>query len=309
MRAAMLAGAGLGASVYLLIRVLLPPRPSLLVTIGRYDAERLSVTRAARAAAVRLEVGPSGRLDVVTAHLGRRLLRELNVRGVTLTRITADLAVLDRTPEGFIATSALLAVAGLALAPAVAMLLWAAGIAVPVAVPAVVGVALSAGCALLAAAAVRAEAGLRRREFRRAVGAFLDLVAMSLAGGRGVPEALVGSASIGHGWAFARLRTAIVQARVTGRTPWAALGDLGEEMRVDELRDLSGSLALVGEEGARVRESLTVRAGSLRRRQLADAEAAAGEQSQSLILAQVVIGLGALLFIGYPAVAAVLRVG
>ena len=78
------------------------------------------------------------------------------------------------------------------------------------------------------------------------------------------------ASEIGTGWAFWRIRDALANARITGQTPWQALGALGEEIGVDELHDLSAALSLVADDGAKVRESLAARAASLRRRELAD---------------------------------------
>jgi Flp pilus assembly protein TadB len=138
------------------------------------------------------------------------------------------------------------------------------------------------------------------------VGAFLDLVAMNLAGGRGVPEALMAASEIGGGWALWRIRDALANARITGQTPWQALGSLGEEVRVDELRDLAAALSLVSEDGAKVRESLTARAASLRRREIAELEGQAGERSQSMLVAQMVMCAGFMVFLIFPAVIALL---
>ena len=95
---------------------------------------------------------------------------------------------------------------------------------------------------------------------------------MNLAGGRGVPEALQSAVSLSNGWGMVRIRETLQNARLQGITPWAALGELGEEMAVEELRDLAAALALVAEDGAKVRESLAARAVSMRQRELADAE-------------------------------------
>jgi tight adherence protein C len=153
---------------------------------------------------------------------------------------------------------------------------------------------------------VRQKVEKRRRDFRHAIGAFLDLVAMNLSGGRGVPEALMAASEIGTGWAMWRIRDALVNARITGQTPWQALGVLGEEVRIDELRDLSAALSLVAEDGAKVRESLTTRAVSLRRRELADLQGEAGERSQSMLVAQMLLCAAFLVFLAYPAVQALL---
>ena len=156
---------------------------------------------------------------------------------------------------------------------------------------------------------VKQKAAQRRKDFRHAVGAFLDLVGMNLAGGRGVPEALMAASEIGGGWSMWRLRDALANARITGQTPWQALGALGEEIRLDELRDLAAALSLVAEDGAKVRESLTARAVSLRRRELADLEGQAGERSQSMLVAQMFLVAGFLVFLVFPVVGVLLGAG
>jgi Flp pilus assembly protein TadB len=138
------------------------------------------------------------------------------------------------------------------------------------------------------------------------VGSFLDLVAMNLAGGRGVPEALQAATAISDGWAMVRIRDALEAARLQGTTPWTALGALGDELEIDELRDLAAALALVAEDGAKVRDSLTARASSMRRRELADAEGRAAARSQSMLVAQLLLCVGFLVFLTYPALARVL---
>ena len=140
------------------------------------------------------------------------------------------------------------------------------------------------------------------------VSSFLDLVAMNLAGGRGVPEALpVGGRPQRRLGAWSGSATPSQTARLQGITPWAALGELGEEMAVDELRDLAAALALVAEDGAKVRDSLAARAVSMRQRELADAEGRAAQaRSQSMLIAQLLLCVGFLLFLTYPAVARVL---
>jgi tight adherence protein C len=121
-----------------------------------------------------------------------------------------------------------------------------------------------------------------------------------------VPEALMAASEIGGGWSMWRIRDALANARITGQTPWQALGALGEEIRVDELRDLAAALSLVAEDGAKVRESLTARAVSLRRRELADLEGQAGERSQSMLVAQMFLVAGFLVFLVFPVVGVLL---
>ena len=118
-------------------------------------------------------------------------------------------------------------------------------------VPVWAGLGLGVVFFLLPDVELRQQVEQRRRDFRHAIGAFLDLVAMNLSGGRGVPEALLAASEIGTGWAMWRIREALVNARITGQTPWQALGALGEEVGADELRDLAAALSLVADDGAR----------------------------------------------------------
>jgi tight adherence protein C len=190
----------------------------------------------------------------------------------------------------------------LMLSPAVA--LFGLSLAVPLWL-AFVG---ALGGIALTTAQLSTQASDRRRDFRHVVGAFLDLVAMNLAGGRGVPEALSSASQLSDGWAMVRLRDAIEAARLQGVTPWAALGDLGDEMAVEELRDLAAALALVAEDGAQVRDSLSARAASMRQRELADTESRAAQRSQSMLIAQLLLCVGFLIFLIYPAISEIVGI-
>ena len=130
---------------------------------------------------------------------------------------------------------------------------------------------------------------------------------MNLAGGRGLPEALMAASSIGDHWAMARIRQALSNARVIGITPWEGVSRLGRELGVDELRDLASALALAGDEGAKIKLSLMARAESMRRKELADVEGQAGERSQSMLVAQLLICASFLLFLAYPATSQILN--
>ena len=126
--------------------------------------------------------------------------------------------------------------------------------------------------------ALRGEAGKRRRDFRRIVGVFLDLVAMNLAGGRGLPEALLAAATVSDHWTPGPDPPGAGQRPALGTTPWTALGDLGKEIRLEELQDLSGALALAADDGAKIRASLSARAATMRRKELARGRGRGGRE-------------------------------
>jgi Flp pilus assembly protein TadB len=231
------------------------------------------------------------------------VLDALEPRGIRLpVDLSRDLSLQARSGAVHVAHSVIGMVVGL-----LAMLIG--GAALGLAVPALGGVpvvwagllgAIVGG--LLPTIRVVSRAGDLRRDFRHVVGSFLDLVAMNLAGGRGVPEALQSAAGVSDSWAMLRIRETLETARLQGITAWAALGTLGSDTGVDELRDLSAALALVADDGAKVRQSLSARATSLRRRQLADTEGRAQARSQSMLVAQLFLALGFLIFLIYPAI-------
>ena len=150
---------------------------------------------------------------------------------------------------------------------------------------------------------LRSEAKKKRRHSRRAVGCFLDLVVLALAGGLGIEGALHSAAAISESDVSLRIARALDEARDAGRTPWAALADLGRELGVPEMIELSAAVSLAGTEGARIRSTLSAKAASIRSHELADSETEANTVSERLFLPGVLLLLGFLIFIGYPAVA------
>ena len=296
---ALIAGAVVGLGLLVLVLALKPARTGIAAGIARLDHDR-QPARFSVSEAILTNEG----LSDWRVRLGSRIAVEFESRGLRVQSLRSDLAVLGRSLEGFLASSVLFAVGGLLFGPILVAPASAAGVRSG-------SPSRSAWrcCPLVAGLLplpVRREAATRRQDFRHAVGAFLDLVSMNLAGGRGVPEALTAAASIGGGWPFARLRDTLAFARLQGLTPWAALGRLGDEVGLNELRDLASALALVADDGAKIRDSLAARAATLRRRELAEMEGRAGERSQSMLVAQMLIVLGYLLFLAYPAVSRIL---
>jgi tight adherence protein C len=290
----LIAGSFVGLGLLVMVFALRPARRSISGALAELDATRAP---AAISAAFARE-GLNGWRGTV----GTSLNQALASRGIVMTSTRSDLAVMGRSMEGFLASTVLLAVCGLVFGPIAVGLLYVIGLKAGPALPLALGVICAVFAAALPTVELRSQAAKRRRDFRHAVGAFLDLVSMNLAGGRGVPEALSMASQIGGGWPFARLRDTLAFARLQGLTPWAALGRLGDELDIEELRDLSAALTLVADDGAKIRSSLSARAATLRRRELAEAEGKAGERSQSMLIAQLLICFGFLLFLAYPAV-------
>lgn len=293
MTLSLLAGAVVGAGVLLLVIAFSRPVPGVAATLARLEraGSRRTVTRPATQEA-------PGRLDALRDGIGAWMESVAAGRGWQLIRTRSDLAVMNRSIGQHLGTKVLLALGALVWFP---MIVWLLGLASG-GVPVVVALIAAVLAFFFPDLALHREAEERRRDFRHVTGAFLDLVAMNLAGGRGLPEALMAASSFGDHWAMVRLRQAISNSRIMGITPWEGIARLGDELGIEELGDLASSLALAGDEGARIRSSLNARAESMRRKELVEVEGEAGESSQSMLIAQMLMCVAFLIFLAYPAV-------
>ncbi|MQY07345.1 type II secretion system F family protein [Actinomadura macrotermitis] len=298
MTGTMIAGAVVGLGLYLLVRALFPARPGLSARLATLDAARRRDLEDAQAGRLSPTLEKVGGLR---ARVGRELVRLCEARGWQLRSVRADLAVTERSLDGFLATKFLLPAAALLFLPVLVAYFAFLGLGVSIQAPAWICLIFAGVFFFLPDLQLRQEANARRQDFRHVVGAFLDLVSMNLSGGRGVPEALMTASTVGEGWGMHRLRDTLANARITGQTPWQALGRLGDELGVTELKDLAGALSLVADDGAQIRKSLAARAASMRSRQLSDLEGKAGERSQSMMIAQLMFCLAFLVFLVFPA--------
>lgn len=297
-----LAGALVGLGLFLLIRALVPTKPDAVSAVARIDALRQRQTVSTPTA----DQAPLRGLEKAKYDLGAQLDDFYRRQGWQIRSMRADLAMVDRPIEDFLATKMLLAAFGIIFGPFIFVGLWVIGIHLTVVLPVWLALLFGAVCFLLPDLEVKGEADKRRRDFRRVLGSYLDLVALNLTGGRGLPEALMTAAEVSDGWALRRIRNTLSDARVMGTSQWAALSRLGEELNVDELKDLGSALALVAEDGAKVRDSLAARAETMRHRELSEIEGQAGAKSQSMLVAQMLIAAGFMVFLMYPAIARVM---
>lgn len=285
----LLAGAGLGLGLVLVISGLTPARPDLTAALARITGPASGV--------------PAGPPGGPVESLGRAL----GFGHLVTPTIATDLRLVGRSDSSHVVRCLTAAIESALLVPALLAVLALAGISVPFELPAALLVALGAGGALLPNAVLAGEARVRRRSFIHALSAFLDLVAVNLAAGRGVEGALDTAAAAGQGWAFGEIRQALYRAKVMGDTPWSGLDRLGEEVGIADLRELAASVSLAGDNGAKVRTSLAAKAQSLRVKGLAEVEAAAQSASERMSLPVILLLCGFVLFIGYPAIARVLE--
>ena len=148
---------------------------------------------------------------------------------------------------------------------------------------------------------LRSHAKAKRRSFLHAFSAYLDLVNVLLAGGSGIETALISAADAGEGWTFDTIRIALDRARLTRRSPWSELRAVGLKWGLSEVVEVAGSMSLSGEHGARIRSSLAARADSMRARQIAEVEALAQSATERMGLPMMMLFVGFMVFLGYPA--------
>jgi Flp pilus assembly protein TadB len=291
---ALVLGAGLGVGLWALAVWLFPPRPALGAVLAR--------TTTAPAPTPILATEDTR----WAARIGRPFIAPLRALGLPGERLSRDLAVVGRLVATHLAEKATLAIAGLLAPVLLQLLLTVADLSLGIEFPLVAGLVLAVTGFVLPDLRARSDAAKLRSGFHHALSAYLDLVWITLAGGAGVDSALNDSVAIGRGWAFEQIRRALDTARLTRTTPWATLRQLGEELDVTELAELAASVSLAGTEGAKVRTSLAAKAGALRTHQITDAEGNATAATERMSLPVMLLFLGFLAFIAYPALTQVL---
>ena len=214
----------------------------------------------------------------------------------------SDLRVTGQSATSHLAQRVAFGLIGVLWAPLVVLIMRIGGVHVGAAFPLWVCVVLGPLGFAYPGLALRSAAADRRRGFRHALSAFLDVVAVSLASGRGVDTALRDGVRAGHGWPFAELEGALSEARLRGESPWTAFARLSRAIGVPELAELAASAALAGNEGARVRSSLAAKARAIRVRGLAEVEGAAQSATERMTLPVVLLMVGFIVFLGYPAI-------
>ena len=290
MTQALVIGALLGLGLWLLVTALVPARVPLSLASQRLQRE-------GRLADLEVEQSPG-----LVARLGRWLLPIVGDHRLLRGTARADLAVVGRSVEEHAGRKCLMAIAGAVYVPLLAAMVQSAGITLSFALPVWLAVGSAVLGYVLPDIILRGEADERRRDFRHALGAFVDVMVMLLAANEGIEGALHLAADSGDGWAFAEIRKALRDAQLQGETPWRALSRLGQEVGVSELVELSASAALAGAEGASVRRSLIAKAASIRDHAATEEEAEAQAASARMTLPMLVLLVGFILFIGYPAV-------
>jgi pilus assembly protein TadC len=292
--AVMAAGGGIGFGILLAVRAMFPrpvPLQKALADLGR---PRRTPIHAASSAA-----GMTGRA-------GQLAVRVMEATGlVDLGHLDRRLRAVDKPIEVHAYEKLVGGLAGLFLPLGFAAVLAVGGVSMSIGWVAALAVGFGVGGFAWPDFGLSERIEGRRRDFRHSLSAYLDLVTIILAGGGGLETALQTSADLGEGWAFSEIRAALRKAQVTNRTPWDVFDELGQELGVDELRELAAAAHLAGDQGARIRASLAAKADSMRAAQTAGIEAQAEAATEKMLLPVVTLVVGMILFIGFGVVQAI----
>ena len=214
---------------------------------------------------------------------------------------SADLAVC-RSSAAKITTERLICATICAAIPLVMFVVTSVGGApLPLSLLLIASVSLLVMGFMLPVFQLRTRAKAKRREFRTSLSAYLDLVSIMLAGGAGIESALVAASRVGDGPTFHLIADSLDVARASRRSPWEILAIEGERIGIDELPELAATIKLGGEQGARMTASLVAKASSMRAKQLAEIEADANAATERMGLPMVLLFMGFLILLGYPA--------
>lgn len=230
--------------------------------------------------------------------IARRVLRLASTR---FAPAPSDLAVTDRSIESFALERLVCMMVGAGIPIGFGVMTHLGGLKTPMSLTLLMVPIGAVAGAMIPVVTVRQSATLARRDFRSSLSAYLDLVSIMLAGGAGAETALVAAARVGSGRTFTVVTDCLEVARSSRRSLWSVLSEEGDRLGIIELPELASTIQLSGEQGARMTASLTAKARSMRNKQMADIEAAANAATERMGLPMVLMFMGFLVLLGYPA--------
>jgi len=272
-----LGGALLGLSLFWALRQLLPSPPHLASAMDRLHVSPLDavqaltskrgsargVQRASRDAA---STDLRDRIGTRVAHLVRNV--------AVLQPRQHDLRLLGTTTSEWFGEKAVWALLGL-LSPALFYLVaclpaLATGSTpfLPLQLPLVAGPLLGACTWFVPDLQLKGRVDAARTEFKRAIAAYIEFVAMERRSGVGQEQSLANAAAIAQSWPFQRLQQQLLRCAWSGIRPWDGLHELSREVGVIELAELAETMRLSTEEGAHIYRTLRARATSMRNAQV-----------------------------------------
>lgn len=148
---------------------------------------------------------------------------------------------------------------------------------------------------------MRTAAAEQRHDLRYQLSSYLDVVTMLLAGNVGNEGALRQAAQAGDGRLFVELRRRILVAETSNRSLVSALAQLGDDLELVELQQISASASLAASAGAPVAKSLAAKCATLRSAVSAEQETDARVRTGKITVPLVGMSLLIMAAVVYPA--------
>ena len=276
---ALAAGALVALGVVLLVVRLMPAEPDLAEALGRLTPAR----------------GRANALSSMSSTTGKERIGVWAMKALPpalwVRTPTRELALLRIPLARFYGDKLTFAFLGLVGPPLMTSFFGLIGLGFPVAIPAVASVALGVVMFFLPNYNAVDDARKARLEFTRALGAYIDLVAMERNNGSGVRQAMESAAEVGDSWVFTRLSEELTRSRWSGLPPWDALHTLADELGLPELDDFADIMRLSGEEGAAVYTNLRARSSAMRTAMLNDEIAEANAVGERMTIPGSLLGV------------------
>lgn len=276
----MVLGGLAGGSLVLLFTQLLPAHVEL------HDAfDRMTAARHRKLADLQTPAD-AGRKERVGVWAMRALPPAVWVR--TPVR---ELALLRIPLARFYGEKLQFAALGLLIPPLMSTFFALLGLDLPFAIPAVAAPALAAVMFFIPNYNALDGAKKARGEFRRAMAAYIDLVATERHNGAATRQAMESAAEVSHNWVFRRIAEELRRSGFSGVPPWDALHALADELTLPELADFADIMRLSGAEGAAVYANLRARSAALRSAMLSDELAAANALGERMTIPGSLVGV------------------
>ncbi len=202
-----------------------------------------------------------------------------------------DLAILQISETRFYGEKVLWAGLGLILIPGLSTFLTLIGLPIPLAVPTLGSIVLATAGWFVPNYNAVDDAKRARVEFLRALGAYIELVALERRSGASGHQALAVAADVGDSWVFTRIATELRRARYASRAPWESLHDLSDELGVPELDDLADIMQQSSQDGAQIYTNLRARATALRSAMLSAEIGKANAASERMYIPASLLGV------------------
>lgn len=277
---ALLAGGLVGSGLALILWRLAPAQPDLRDMLARLDRRH------------RTERSDTDlRIDGLQDRLGVWVLQHTPLASL-VGAPARELAILRKPVHRFYGEKAAFFLAGIVVPVVLTALLLVIGLRPPGYLPVGATLVIAVALSFLPDYNARSDAARARDEFARALGSYIDLVALECRSGSQPRQAMENAAAVGDSWVFQRIGEELARSRWSGRPPWDGLQALAGELGLPDLADFSDIMRLSGTQGSAVYHQLRARSASMRNSLLASEVAranAVGERMSMPVSALAVV--------------------